>query len=99
MNDLWVCQAVAAQLFELIGVVAWAEHTGGWMFCVLVPEQTPADTVWFWGTANFTWGGTLRTPDGENLVNLETDVLSTSQDAAQIAQAIAGALAGYHARP
>src|SRR5262245_59018156 len=79
-----ICAAVADKLSAL-GVKAYAEHTGGWIVCVIIPE---ASGMWYFGTANEEWGGSLMLEDGTNIDNVETSVSSDSEDVEAITRAI-----------
>lgn len=73
------------------GVNATAENTGGWIYCVLIPDAQRGGT-WYFGTANVTWGGDL-VPDGDMCAGskpttIETGVDSDCDDAHVVAAAI-----------
>lgn len=44
---------------------AFVENTGGWNMCIIMNAYWPKDYLWYFGTANECWGGSLSDPDGE----------------------------------
>ncbi len=90
MDDEETCQLIADEVGRLTDREAWAEHTGGYVICILIPHLTRKDALWMFGTANATWGGNLVSHEGDvdPDVYIDTSVSSESTDLLAVAQAI-----------
>lgn len=93
-NDEQICDEVAEHLRALGLKDAYANHTGGGIFCVFIPVENAQE--WIFGMADVVWGGDLLDADTHEQADPEQSVTTTmsseSDDTKAIAEAIAQAL-------
>ena len=88
------CSGVAAKLRER-GIEAYSEHTGGGIFCVILPTTDKGH--WMFGLADDCWAGGYSDAGGVyfDQFYVTTDVRSGDTDYGKVANAINAALTPF----